>query len=76
MGAGGSFPEVKWLGCEAEHSAPSSDEVKNGTAIPVLLNMSSWRRFQLIKHRGGFTVTLINIHIGTLLQILLLRIFA
>jgi hypothetical protein len=29
MGTRGSFPGVKKLGCEANHSPPSSPEVKN-----------------------------------------------
>jgi hypothetical protein len=29
MGIGGYFPEVKWSGCEDDHSAPPSTEVKN-----------------------------------------------
>jgi hypothetical protein len=28
MGAGGSFPGVKWQGHEADHSLPASSEVK------------------------------------------------
>jgi hypothetical protein len=36
------FPRVKWPGREADHSRPSSDEVKNGIAIPPLPNMFSW----------------------------------
>jgi hypothetical protein len=35
-------PEVKQLGREADHSPPSSIEVKNGGAIPPLPQMSSW----------------------------------
>jgi hypothetical protein len=30
----GSFPGVKWLGCETNHLHPSSAEVKNAGAIP------------------------------------------
>jgi hypothetical protein len=33
---------VKWLGCEADHSPPSSAEVKNGGAVPPLPSTSSW----------------------------------
>jgi hypothetical protein len=42
MGTGGSFPGVKWQGREADHSPPSSAEVKKGGAIPPLTHMSSW----------------------------------
>jgi hypothetical protein len=41
MGTGGSFPGVKWQGHEADHSLPSSAEVKNGGAIPPLLVVHS-----------------------------------
>jgi hypothetical protein len=34
---------VKRQGREADHSPPSSAEVKNGRAIPPLSHMSSWR---------------------------------
>jgi hypothetical protein len=30
MGSRGSFPRVKWQGCEADHSPPFSAKVKNG----------------------------------------------
>jgi hypothetical protein len=36
MGAGGSFLGGKSAGREADHSAPSSAEVKKGGAIPLL----------------------------------------
>jgi hypothetical protein len=36
-------PEVKRPTREADHSSPSSAEVKNGGAIPPLSLMSSWR---------------------------------
>jgi hypothetical protein len=35
-------PGLKRQGREADHSPPSSDEVKNGGAIPPLPHMSSW----------------------------------
>jgi hypothetical protein len=34
--------EVKWQGCEADHSPPSSAEVKNDEAIPPFPHTSSW----------------------------------
>jgi hypothetical protein len=33
---------LKWLGCEAHPTSPTSAEVKNGGAIPLLREMSSW----------------------------------
>jgi hypothetical protein len=33
---------IKWLEHEADHSPPSSTEVKNTGAIPPLHHMSSW----------------------------------
>jgi hypothetical protein len=42
-GTGGSFSGVKRPGCEADHSAPFSVEVKKGGAIPSLSHASSWR---------------------------------
>jgi hypothetical protein len=39
---GALSPGVKRPGREADHSPPSSAEVKNGGAIPPLPNMSSW----------------------------------
>jgi hypothetical protein len=41
MGSGSSFPGVKQLGCEVDHSPPSGGEVKNNTAIPPLLHVFS-----------------------------------
>jgi hypothetical protein len=57
MGNGATFPGVKRAGCEADHSSPSSAEVKNAAAMPPLphaylclinyaqgqLNLSSFR---------------------------------
>jgi hypothetical protein len=45
-------PEARFLGVkrsrrEADHSPPSSVEVKNGGAIPPLPHMSSWRGAEL-----------------------------
>jgi hypothetical protein len=36
------YPDVKRMGCEADHSPQSSIEVRNGGAMPPLLQMSSW----------------------------------
>jgi hypothetical protein len=37
------FPWIKRPGRKADHSPPSSAEVKNGGAIPPLSRKSSWR---------------------------------
>jgi hypothetical protein len=34
--------KLKWLGREADHSPPSSSDVRNGGAVTPLPNMSSW----------------------------------
>jgi hypothetical protein len=39
VGTGGLFPGVEWPECKADHSPPSSAEVKNGGAIPPLPHM-------------------------------------
>jgi hypothetical protein len=51
MVAGGNSLGVKRPGREADHSPPSSTEVKNGGAIPPLPHISSWCSAELIKHR-------------------------
>jgi hypothetical protein len=43
MGTGGSFPGVKRQGCEADHSAPTSAEVKKMwiyTSTPLYVFMA------------------------------------
>jgi hypothetical protein len=42
MRIGGPFPGVKRPGLEADHSPPSSSDVKNGGAILPLPHTSSW----------------------------------
>jgi hypothetical protein len=54
MGTRGSFPGVKWLGCEADHSPPCSAEVKNAwsyTSTPQYVFMA----WCLVKHKDNFT---------------------
>jgi hypothetical protein len=46
---------VKRPGCEADHSPPSSTEVKNCGPIAPLPLTSSWRGASLIKHRDNLT---------------------
>jgi hypothetical protein len=60
MVLGALTPGVKWLGCEADQSPPSSAEVKNDKAIPPLPNPSSWLNAKLFKHRNKFTFTLFS----------------
>jgi hypothetical protein len=43
MGTGVSFPGVKRQGCEADHSPPTSAEVKKYGSIHPLPHTSSWR---------------------------------
>jgi hypothetical protein len=57
MGTRGSFPRGKRPGREAEHSPPSSAEVKNAwsyTSTPQYVFMA----WCLLKHRDNFTFTL------------------
>jgi hypothetical protein len=56
---GAISPEVERPGCEADHSPPSSVEIKNGEALPPLPHMSSWHSAQLIKGQDKFTHTFI-----------------
>jgi hypothetical protein len=51
---GAISPRVKRLRREADHSPPSSAEVKKGGAIPPLPHMSSWHSDSLINHRDNF----------------------
>jgi hypothetical protein len=48
-------PGVKRQRREADHSPPTSAEVKNAGAIPPLPRMSSMHSASLIKHRDIFT---------------------
>jgi hypothetical protein len=58
MDSGLSFPGGKATGREANHSPPSSVDVKNYVAIPPLPHVSSWCSASLIKHRDNFTLYL------------------
>jgi hypothetical protein len=58
MGTGDSFSGggVKWQGCEADHSPPSSAELKEYVELYLRSpNMPSWLSAQL-KHRDNFTL--------------------
>jgi hypothetical protein len=37
-------PRIKQPGCEADYSPTSSNNIKNGRAIPAFPHMSSWHR--------------------------------
>jgi hypothetical protein len=57
VGTRGSFLGVKRLGCEADHSPPSSAEVKERVELYLHSpNTPSWR-VVLLKHRDKFTFT-------------------
>jgi hypothetical protein len=47
-------PELTQPGPETGHTLPSSFELKNGGAIPPLLDPSLWLGAYLIKHRSNF----------------------
>jgi hypothetical protein len=56
VGTRGSFPGVKRPGCEADHSPPSSAEVKEWVELFLhSLSKPSWRAAWLKKHRDNFT---------------------
>jgi hypothetical protein len=60
MGTGVSFSGVKRPGCEADHSPPSSAEVKNAwsyTSTPQYVFME----WCLVKHRDNFTLPYITL---------------
>jgi hypothetical protein len=55
IGTGGLSLGVKRPEREADHSPPSSAQVKNDGATPPLPHTFSWRGAQLVKHRVIFT---------------------
>jgi hypothetical protein len=49
---------IKWPGCEADHSSPSSAKVKEWVELYIYFpNTPSWHGVQLKKHRDNFTFT-------------------
>jgi hypothetical protein len=52
-GLGALSPGIKRQGFEADHSAPSNAQVKNGGAITSLLTLS-WHAAQLSEHGDNF----------------------
>jgi hypothetical protein len=55
MGTGCVLTGVKATGHEADNSLPSSAEVKNVGAMPLLPHMSSGHSASVIKSRDNFT---------------------
>jgi len=63
------YPGIKQLGCEVDHSAPSSTKAKNAWSYTTTPHMSLWcggallsignifRAWYLVKHRYNFTFT-------------------
>jgi hypothetical protein len=62
VGLGTYFPGVTQQGREADHSSPSSAEIKNGGATPQHPHMSSWHDARLMKRRENFTFTFTFCH--------------
>jgi hypothetical protein len=59
---------------EADHSPPSSAEVRIGEAIPPLTHMSSWHSFLLIMRKDNFTLPYLkSIHMQAMLYVILLQ---
>jgi hypothetical protein len=58
---GGFSQGVKQQRHEADHSPPTSAELKEGGAIHLLPYKSSWHSAHLIKHKGNFTFFIIII---------------
>jgi hypothetical protein len=70
MGNRGSFPGVKRPGREADHSPPSSAEVKEWVELYLhSTNKPSWRGAQL-KHRDKFTFygQILGLYVQTVLS--------
>jgi hypothetical protein len=55
MGSEGSSPGVKRQGLEADHSPPTSAEVKKMWAYTSTPRTPSWRSAYLVNHRDSFT---------------------
>jgi hypothetical protein len=66
---GPTQPPIQWVmgalslrvqgqGCEADHSHPTSAEVKKMWTYTSTPHMPSWRSASLVKHRDNFTFTL------------------
>jgi hypothetical protein len=56
MSTGESFPGVKRPEREADHSPPTSAEVKKTWIHTFSHHTFSWRSAQLVKHGGNFTL--------------------
>jgi hypothetical protein len=53
---GALSPGIKRKGREADHSPPTTADVKKNEFIYPLPHTSSWRSAQLVKHRDNFTL--------------------
>jgi hypothetical protein len=70
MGNGGSFPAVKRPGREADHSPPSSAEIKNAWRY-TSNHQYVFMTWCLVKHRDNFTFTCyFHSHVSELFHIL------
>jgi hypothetical protein len=61
MGTEGISLGVKRPEREADHSNPSSAEVKNGGVILSFRHTFSWRGAEFIKHRDSITYVIISV---------------
>jgi hypothetical protein len=57
----GLSPQKKRPVREADRSPPSSAEVENTGAIPLLPHTSSWSGVSLIKHSGNFITLILTV---------------
>jgi hypothetical protein len=55
MDIGGLSPGVKRPVCEADHSTPTSLEVKKNLCVYIHSHTVSWHSTSLVKHRDNFT---------------------
>jgi hypothetical protein len=62
--SGDLSPWIRRLGREADHSPPTSAEVKEIWSMHPLPHTSLWLSAKLVKHKDNFTFTEINLEIG------------
>jgi hypothetical protein len=61
-------PRVEQLGRQADHSSPSTAEIKNDGVIPPLPPVSLSHAVSLLKRRNNFTIITVYIYTQILLQ--------